>query len=386
MTRTTGSVLSLPPDPPEQVAAVLRSIETTRDAWSAVAAHTAAAGALLSDGWSGPAAEACQRHLAADRRRWTAHVDLATDQTVHLTRYLDLLVVARARIEALRTEHTRASAEGDALATRAAAGTITPAVFDAEAVVIAGALDRVRAEHAAVLNEVAAQAAVTNVVLLAGEADDKTAGRPDLDQILRDYQVRADDVREWRVGGVVGWLGSRFKEELREPRELPAAEAEMLDDLTTWQKIRFFSIQQQALRAAERRFPGAPGEDGHVDAFRHAYWNALLVWEFGPDWAARYTTAHEAVVGSPAAREAMDLFNNETGRALSLETPLHRDDEELQDKIAAAIDAGVLVVVGVDGRLRWSDEVEMGETVDPRWLDGFPSRPGRPIDEFVEQR
>jgi hypothetical protein len=351
-----------------------------------VADDTAATAALLADGWSGPAAHACQTHLAADRRRWNAHADLAAGQAVHLGRYLDLLVEARTRIGLLRVEHAAVSAAGETLASRAAVGAVSRTEFDAEARAIMRTLADIRSQHAVASDEVAAQAAVTSAALLVGVPGEDPGGRPDLDQVLREYQVRPDDVRTWTVGGVVGWLGAQFKDELREPRRLPATEAEMLDDLNVWEKIRFFHLQEQALRAAAERFPGAPSEDGHVDAFRHAYWNALLVWEFGPDWAARYTTAHEAVVGSPAPREAMDLYNNETGRALSLATPLHRDDDELQDKIAAALAAGTLVVVGTDGRLRWSDEVAIGETADPRWLDSLPSRPGRAIDEFVEPR
>jgi hypothetical protein len=102
MTTTSAAVLPLPADPPEAVAAVLRSVEAARGAWTTVADDTAATAALLADGWSGPAAHACQTHLAADRRRWNAHADLAAGQAVHLGRYLDLLVEARTRIGLLR--------------------------------------------------------------------------------------------------------------------------------------------------------------------------------------------------------------------------------------------------------------------------------------------
>lgn len=36
------------------------------------------------------------------------------------------------------------------------------------------------------------------------------------------------------------------------------------------------------------------GNDGHRDAFRHAYWNSLLVRNFGKEWTNQFTTAHEA--------------------------------------------------------------------------------------------
>jgi hypothetical protein len=234
-----------------------------------------------------------------------------------------------------------------------------------------------------VLNEVAAQAAVTNVVLLAGEPDDKTAGRPDLDQILRDYQVRPDPMRNWQVTGLTAWLAS-LAGTRPEPVELSETEAEMLDGLGLWEKFRFSQIQQQALAAAEQRYPrGEVLHDDHGDAFRHAYWNALLVWEFGSEWAARYTTAHEAVPGSPAPREAMDLYNNEVGRALAVQLPLHRDDGELQEKIARALDDGALVVISSDGALRWSDEITRDKTAIAEDLRRVPAPSSRSIDDVA---
>lgn len=52
---------------------------------------------------------------------------------------------------------------------------------------------------------------------------------------------------------------------------------------------------------------------GNGDAFRHAYWNALMVKTIGAELAEKFATAHEA--SSPAGTEkTMDLQNNYYGR------------------------------------------------------------------------
>lgn len=55
---------------------------------------------------------------------------------------------------------------------------------------------------------------------------------------------------------------------------------------------------------------------GRQDAFRHAYWNALMVAEIDSSWASKWATAHESE--TPTGNDkSMDLKNNSTGRNLS---------------------------------------------------------------------
>ncbi|MEJ2424300.1 MAG: hypothetical protein P8101_07520 [Candidatus Thiodiazotropha sp.] len=67
-----------------------------------------------------------------------------------------------------------------------------------------------------------------------------------------------------------------------------------------------------AFRVADQYFPrvddqGAPipgGNDGHNDAFRHAFYSAMLTKEFGVGFSAAFGTAHEGLPGNEADREA----------------------------------------------------------------------------------
>ena len=64
--------------------------------------------------------------------------------------------------------------------------------------------------------------------------------------------------------------------------------------------------------------------NGNGDAFRHAYWNALMKDSIGGDWAKKWGDAHETAPG-PELEKQMDLFNNELGRTLSPSSDAVRD-------------------------------------------------------------
>lgn len=69
---------------------------------------------------------------------------------------------------------------------------------------------------------------------------------------------------------------------------------------------------------SEQTYPQLSGQDDPRDALRHSLWNASMVRRLrSREAAARWGTAHEQVPGNPAARKAMDLFNNERGRELT---------------------------------------------------------------------
>lgn len=101
--------------------------------------------------------------------------------------------------------------------------------------------------------------------------------------------------------------------------------------------------------------------DGHGDAFRHCYWNARLAIEFGEAWTRAFCTAHEARAGNGALSEAMDLYNNEVGRAITAANP-NATPEAVSDLAFEALNAGRLVVIIKQGHLAWSNTVEIGAT------------------------
>ncbi len=94
-----------------------------------------------------------------------------------------------------------------------------------------------------------------------------------------------------------------------------------------------------------------------ADAFRHAYWSALLTLSSGADFARDFTTAHETQPNSdPDARQQsfMDMHNNNIGITIALANP-NATPDQLMDLIYQALISGNLVVW--DGQhVYYSDE------------------------------
>ena len=191
------------------------------------------------------------------------------------------------------------------------------------------------------------------------------------------YQVEDDELLyNWKLG----WPYSLFMESIP---QLTRTEADLISGLAAWpwHLIVFKDAKDNAYGEADRRFTLGAKDDSHNDAFRHAYWNALLTTDIAKDFASEYTTSHEGIPGNPASREAMDLYNNEVGRRIAANNP-GASHEELAGLIEQAIYDGELLVIDGDGNLAWSNEVPEGQCgqVDKNEapLDG------RPRDDFAE--
>jgi hypothetical protein len=178
-----------------------------------------------------------------------------------------------------------------------------------------------------------------------------------LDDILARYQVGDGKMVEWEPT----WPESLATD----PVTITEQEARMLDDIGTFGRLDFKDIHDAAFAVADDRFPpvGPNGgrNDNHNDAFRHAYWNALLTQRFGEQWAKDYATAHEQIPGNEADREAMDLYNNELGRRIAAEHP-DASPEELAGLVQQAVRNGDAVVIDMNGDLAFSDDVPVGQT------------------------
>jgi hypothetical protein len=213
-----------------------------------------------------------------------------------------------------------------------------------------------------------------------------SAAKPSLDSIERSYQVAEEASRDWspQLFGVIpmGGIGGT--------RNITITEGKLLDNLTRDRGIaglqRFKGIAADAFATADKRVPPStaipaaveakiktlppeqqeiarkswPRNDGHNDAFRHAYWNARLTAAFGESWAKQFTTAHEGSNPGSSTREAMDLYNNEVGRRIALENP-GATPAQLADKVKEALDNGRLVVIDKSGHLAWSNMVANGD-------------------------
>ena len=193
------------------------------------------------------------------------------------------------------------------------------------------------------------------------------APRPSPSEIEREYQVSDSPMTEWPGE----WDPMRLAVD---PIPVTENEAELLDGLGLLNLQDFKDSKEDAYGESERRYDGAGAEDGHQDAFRHAYWNALMSTRIGPEFAEDFGTAHEQRPGNPSDREAMDLYNNEVGRRIAAENP-DASAEELADKVQQAIENGDMVVIGPDGQLHRSDEVPVGDTGD---ADGAPAQGQEP--------
>lgn len=183
--------------------------------------------------------------------------------------------------------------------------------------------------------------------------------------LLNRYQVSVDP--EGMVtypDGALGWI---LEQAGHSPQRMTKGEADLLDDIGLAGLKDAYDVYRTAIHDSENIYGGQGLTDGHSDAFRHAYWNAMLANRFGQDWAEQYTTAHERVDTNAATAEAMDLHNNEVGRRIAAAHP-GAGPEELSRLVDEAVRRGDMVVVGPDGELVRSNEVPMGQTgraVDP---------------------
>lgn len=197
--------------------------------------------------------------------------------------------------------------------------------------------------------------------------------RPDLAAVRRDYQVPDDALVTYRPR-LYGAIDIPFTE----GRQMTRTEGELLDRLTFDRGLvglsGFRDIARDAFAQGERRYPdnavaaGIPpdrarewqGNDGHRDAFRHAYWSARLAQEYGPDWARAFTSAHEGLKGNWANREAMDLYNNSIGIRIGAANR-HASPERIAELVEQAVSRGSTVVIDRNGELEWSDRVAAGQ-------------------------
>ncbi|MBR7193880.1 hypothetical protein [Gordonia sp. SCSIO 19800] len=195
---------------------------------------------------------------------------------------------------------------------------------------------------------------------------------PRLAEILREYQVDASKggARLWPSGDLLDTIrrfDPTFKPTLMTPEEVTMLAEMGAVPVTGWRAVYdFFQIQSKADTVSQQRHPNAGDSkrsqaDGHGDAFRHTYWNALMTDRFGKDWTERFATAHEGLGGNPAHREAMDLYNNELGRRIASENT-DATPEELADLVDRAMADGRTLVLDTNGKIEWSDNVEKHRT------------------------
>ncbi|MDW7732116.1 MAG: hypothetical protein SCH66_06770 [Methanolobus sp.] len=103
-----------------------------------------------------------------------------------------------------------------------------------------------------------------------------------------------------------------------------------------WKAINSCYYGKKAMDETEDIF-GYNGADDASDAFRHTYWNALMVRHIDYTWAERWATAHE--YESSGLPKTMDLWNNNKGRGIGNNNP-SASDSTLSDKVVIALNSG----------------------------------------------
>lgn len=201
-----------------------------------------------------------------------------------------------------------------------------------------------------------------------------TSGRPDIAAIEDQYRVASDGNElvdfQAKILGIPVPGGS--------VEDITPTESRLLGGLGPLELKGFKDVVDGAREKASELYSGdghptPPGigeenrqswvyNDGHQDAFRHAYWNATMAKHQGADFAEQYATAHEALPADKVnqTRETMDLYNNEVGRRIQAENP-DASDEELATLVQQSIERGEMLVVDSHGNLAWSDQVPVGE-------------------------
>jgi hypothetical protein len=165
------------------------------------------------------------------------------------------------------------------------------------------------------------------------------------------------------AGLPVGEMDAAALNQLLSLEDIPVEEAALLDEMSPQELFEMWGLKNTASGEANRLYPWE-GEvhpvygqnDGHNDAFRHTYWNALMTAHFGEEFAIAYANAHEATPGNPGAREAMDLFNNELGRSIAMAHP-EASDAELAEYVHQALINGDALVLDAQCNLAPSHTV-----------------------------
>jgi WXG100 family type VII secretion target len=196
-----------------------------------------------------------------------------------------------------------------------------------------------------------------------------TPDKPDLDAAFDNFEVPFPDSNE-TVVVPPQWLADLFG---LQQRTITAAEGALLDEIGLLGQYNLYQIQQEAFDVSAAWSQNQGLEDGPGDAFRHAYWTALMTREFGEDWARRFSDAHEALPppGNVKTKAFMDLWNNNIGIEIAAQNP-NASKEELAILIGEAMKSGRMVVIDpVTQRPIYSDQIpEVADfTVPP--IDGY---------------
>ncbi len=343
-------------------------------------------------GWAGEAAEAAAGNL---RARCQELEDLAARLSAAVKIIDDTEQAVRDLVRSLETTDDFAAKNGfridngKVVETENSTGFLSSVLLQVEVEAILARAGEIDTELNSVLKRILAgeigDGGATTLAAAAAAGEDRIADEQRHRDLLAKYQVKTDGTTVW-PSGLTGWIAEQagFKKE-----KVTEAEAKLLDDLQMRKGLlglkEFADIRQDALHVAEGKFEGKGGTDGHADAFRHAYWNAMMTQRYGEEWARDFATAHERNPTSHHVPVAMDLHNNEVGRSIAKANP-DASPEQMANLVEQAVKDGKMVVIDKNDTLVSSSESTPGETRETKnklWPTDNPGRdddhdPGQP--------
>jgi hypothetical protein len=343
-------------------------------------------------GWTGDAAETADNDLRARRQELedlAARLSAAVKIIDDTERSVRELVRGVEATEEYAAKNGYRIENGQVVEVADTGGFLSAVTLQIEVQAILARAAEIDTELNSVLRRILAgeigDAGATTLAAAAAVGEDRISDEQRHRELLEKYQVKTDGTTVW-PSGLTGWLAEQagFKKE-----RITEAEAELLDDLQARKGLlglkEFADLRQDALHVAEGKFEGKGLTDGHADAFRHAYWNALMTQRYGEEWARDFATAHERNPSSHNVPVGMDLHNNEVGRQIAQANP-DASPEQLATLVEQAVKDGKMVVIDKNDTLVPSNETNPGETRETKnnpWPTDNPGRnddrdPGRP--------
>lgn len=111
---------------------------------------------------------------------------------------------------------------------------------------------------------------------------------------------------------------------------------------------------QRANSETKKRF-GYNGMDDKSDAFRHAYWNALMANGYGVSFAKTIADNHEKYNPGSTLANQMDTYNNEQGRTVRRFGNVCYSETDLSNAVYSLLKNGSLKYIK-SNKLVWSNK------------------------------
>lgn len=129
-------------------------------------------------------------------------------------------------------------------------------------------------------------------------------------------------------------------------QDMSEDEKKIFDNLPIYQRLNYLRVGYFSRNSAIQKFPNTLF-NGKGDAYRHALFSARTTKVLGKELSEKLLTAHENKPEQHPLEKAMDLYNNQIGRQIPVNT------SNLEDYVEKLVNDGKLKIIsnlGSDGR------------------------------------